>query len=72
MQSGTRTDRAHSLGQRSAELRRLADAWHPLCQPLGRDQKERTRLVAARIAGGVCGAVEPRRREMIEDEDDEG
>ncbi len=64
--------RADSLGQRSAELKRLADAWQPLYQALGPDQKERMRLVAARIIGGVREVVETRRREMIEDEDDEG
>ncbi len=64
--------RADSLGQRSAELKRLADAWQPLYQALAPDQKERMRLVAARIIGGVREAVETRRREMVEDEDDEG
>ncbi|AWB23046.1 hypothetical protein DA075_20835 [Methylobacterium currus] len=64
--------RADSLGQRSAALRRLSDAWQPLSQTLGPDQKERMRLVAARIIGGVREAVETRSQKMIEDEDDDG
>jgi hypothetical protein len=57
-------------GQRSAKLRRLADAWQTLYQTLGPAQKEGMRLVAARIIRGVREAVETRRREMIEDEDE--
>ncbi|NGM32922.1 hypothetical protein G4G93_03060 [Methylobacterium sp. DB0501] len=64
--------RADSLGQRSAELKRLGDAWQPLYQTLGPDQKERMRLVTARIIGGLREAIETRRRELVEDEDDEG
>ena len=64
--------RAETLGQRSAELRRLADAWQPLYQTLSPDQKTRMRFVVARVIGGLRDAIDNRRQELFDDEDDEG
>src|SRR5918993_4110206 len=56
-------ERADSLAQRAAELRRLADAWQPLQQSLSPDQKARLRLVAVRVLGRISSAADSRRTE---------
>lgn len=55
--------RADALAQRSADLKKLADAWQPLYQALNPDQKRRLallrivafRAVANRLSGGGPG-----------------
>jgi hypothetical protein len=65
-------ERADSLAQRAAELKRLADAWQQLAQSLSPDQKARLRLVTARVLEGGRSAVDSRRTEMAyEDEEEE-
>jgi LTXXQ motif family protein len=63
--------RAEALEQRGANLKRLADAWQPLYQTLNPDQKQRMRLVAMDVLHEVRGAVERRRMEMMESEEDD-
>ena len=65
-------ERADSLAQRAAELKRLADAWQQLAQSLSPDQKARLRLVTVRVLEGGRSAVDSRRTEMAyEDEEEE-
>ena len=65
-------ERADSLTQRAAELKRLADAWQQLAQSLSPDQKARLRLVTTRVLEGGRSAVDSRRTEMAyEDEEEE-
>jgi hypothetical protein len=61
--------RADALAQRSADLKRLADAWQPLYQTLSPDQKRRMALLAVITIRQMRNAVEERRMES-EDEDD--
>jgi hypothetical protein len=62
--------RADSLSQRAASLKKLADAWQPLYESLDSDQKQRLRFLAARVVRELKEAVENRRMER-EDEDDD-
>ena len=67
--------RAEALAERSASLKKLADAVQPLYQSLSPDQKERMRLVAMHfpdILRDVAGAVERRRLAEIISESGEG
>jgi hypothetical protein len=64
-------ERADSLAQRAAELRRLADAWQPLQQSLSPDQKAWLRLVAVRVLGRISSAADSRRTETYEEEEEE-
>ena len=61
--------RADALAQRSAELKQLADAWQPLAGTLAPEQKQRLRFFAVNILRLVPRAVELRRQN--EDEGDE-
>ena len=61
--------RADALAQRSAELKQLADAWQPLAGTLTPEQKQRLRFFAVNILRLVPRAVELRRQN--EDEGDE-
>ena len=61
--------RADALAQRSAELKQLADAWQPLAATLTPEQKQRLRFFAVNILRLVPRAVELRRQN--EDEGDE-
>jgi DNA repair ATPase RecN len=63
--------RAESLSEKGATLKQLADAWQPLYQALNPDQKQRMRLAAMYVLHEVRGAVESRRMEMLESEEDE-
>jgi LTXXQ motif family protein len=63
--------RAGALGQRAAELNKLADAWQPLYQTLNPDQKARLRLLAMHVVREIKEAVRDRRMEMMELEEDE-
>ena len=62
--------RADALGQRSAELKQLADAWQPLAGTLTPEQKQRLRFFAVNILRLVPRAIELRRTQN-EDEGDE-
>ena len=63
--------RADALAQRSADLKKLADAWQPLYQTLTPDQQRRLRFLAVRVLKVVHGAVERRRMQMQDEDDDE-
>jgi hypothetical protein len=52
--------RAAALAQRSAELKRLADAWQPLFDTLSQDQRRRLGLVAVFAFREMRDAIEER------------
>ena len=60
--------RADALSQRSAELRRLADAWQPLYQTLSPDQRQRLGLVAVVVFRDLRDPAEDRRLASDNDE----
>ena len=62
--------RADALAQRSAELKQLADAWQPLSATLTPEQKQRLRFFAANILRLVPRAVDVRRIEEEESDED--
>jgi hypothetical protein len=62
--------RADSLAQRSADLKRLADAWQPLYQILSPDQKRRMALLAVFTIREMRNAAEERRLESKDDDED--
>jgi hypothetical protein len=62
--------RADALAQRSAELKKLADAWQPLAATLTPEQKQRLRVFAVNILRMVPRAIDLRRMQS-EDESDE-
>lgn len=64
-------ERADNLAQRSAELKKLADAWQPLYQTLNADQKHRMRLLTVHVLRVLRDAVETRRMEIDEDSDED-
>jgi hypothetical protein len=41
--------RGEALSERGARLKRIAEAWQPLCQTFNPEQKDRMRLVAAHV-----------------------
>ena len=59
--------RAEALGQRSADLKKLADAWEPLYKTLSPDQKKRMAFATYASMRGIRDAIEHR----IESEDDD-
>jgi hypothetical protein len=61
--------RADALAERSANLKRLADAWQPLYQTLTPDQKMRLRLVTVRALESIRNAADDRRMDMFDEED---
>jgi len=61
--------RAEALGQRAADLKKVADAWEPLYKTLNEDQKKRMAFVTVVAARGIRDTIE--RRLEIEDDDDE-
>jgi LTXXQ motif family protein len=63
--------RAQTLSEKGATLKQLADAWQPLSQTLQPDQKQRLRLATMYVLHEVRGAVERRRMEMMESEEDD-
>jgi LTXXQ motif family protein len=63
--------RAQTLSEKGATLKQLADAWQPLSQALQPDQKQRLRLATMYVLHEVRGAVERRRMEMMESEEDD-
>jgi LTXXQ motif family protein len=62
--------RADRLAQRSADLKRLADAWEPLYRTLDPEQKRRMAFLAILALPEMRDAVEER-RVRSEDKDDE-
>jgi hypothetical protein len=62
--------RANALAQRSADLKKLADAWRPLYQTLSPDQRRRMALLTIFTIREMRNAVEQRRLES-EDEDED-
>ncbi|HEY1543886.1 MAG TPA: Spy/CpxP family protein refolding chaperone [Xanthobacteraceae bacterium] len=60
--------RSGTLAQRSADLKKLADAWQPLYQTLDADQKQRMRFVAMFLIAKVRDAAGQARDEDIDDE----
>ena len=60
--------RADALAQRSAELKRLADAWQPLYQTLSTDQRRRLGLVALIVFRDLRDRSEDR---LLRGEDEE-
>jgi hypothetical protein len=62
--------RADALAQRSADLKRLADAWQPLYQILSPDQKRRMALLAVFTIREMRNAAEERRLESKDDDED--
>ena len=63
-------ERAASLSQRGEALKKLADAWQPLYETLDANQKQRLRLAAAYVLHEVREAMESRRMQD-EDEDED-
>ncbi len=63
--------RADRLAQRSADLKRLADAWEPLYQTLTPGQKRRMAFLAIIAVREMRDAVEERRVRSEDDNDDE-
>ena len=61
--------RADALAQRSAELRRLADAWQPLFQTLSADQRQRLGLIAVLLFRDLRDSNEERLLKGADDED---
>ena len=62
--------RADALAQRSADLKKLADAWQPLYATLSQDQKRRMAFLTVFVLREVRSRVEQRLL-MSEDWDDE-
>ena len=62
-------ERADNLAQRSAELKKLVDAWQPLWQTLNPDQKRRLGILATRVLAVVKGPAETLHIEMSEDDE---
>ena len=63
--------RADALAQRSAGLKKLADAWQPLYQSLSPDQKQRMQVLAVRVLRQLKDAVDTRRMATYDEEDDD-
>ena len=63
--------RADRLAQRSADLKRLADAWEPLYQTLDPDQKRRMAFLALFAIRELRDAAEERRVRSEDDNDDD-
>jgi hypothetical protein len=62
--------RADALAQRSADLKRLSDAWQPLYQTLSPDQRRRMALLTVFTIRELRNAVEQRRLESEDDDQD--
>jgi hypothetical protein len=63
--------RADRLAQRSADLKRLADAWEPLYQTLTPEQRRRMAFLAIIAVREMRDAVEDRRVRSEDDNDDD-
>lgn len=66
-------ERANSLTQRAAELKKLAEAWQPLYESLDDNQKQRLRFLALYVLHEGKEALERHRMHCKnEDEDEDG
>lgn len=63
--------RADRLAQRSADLKRLADAWEPLYQTLDPDQKRRMAMLAIFAIRELRDVAEERRMRSEDESDDD-
>ena len=61
--------RADALAQRSADLKKLADAWQPLYQTLTPDQKRRMGVLSIFVIRELRNGVEQRRLQAEEEDD---
>ena len=62
--------RSDALAQRAAEAKKLANAWQPLYQTLSADQKRRLGFLAVVAVREMRDAVEQRRIEAGDDDED--
>jgi LTXXQ motif family protein len=62
--------RADALAQRSADLKKLADAWQPLYQTLTPDQKRRLALLTIFVIREVRSALDQRRASSEYDDEE--
>jgi ABC-type transporter Mla subunit MlaD len=62
--------RASNLAERATALKKLADAWKPLYDSLDANQRDRLRFLAAYVLREMRDAVEARRAQS-EDQEDE-
>jgi hypothetical protein len=62
--------RADALAQRSADLRKLADAWQPLYQTLQPDQRRRMAFLTLVVLRRVGNAMEERASQSGEESED--
>ena len=60
--------RADTLAQRSADLKKLANAWQPLYQTLNQDQKRRMAALTIYVLGEMRSGAEQRRLQSEEDD----
>lgn len=60
--------RAERLGQRAADLKKVADAWEPLFKTLSDDQKKRMAFVTVVAARGIRDTIEHRTESEDDDE----
>ena len=63
--------RADNLTQRGAALKKLVDAWQPLYQTLDERQKLRLRFLATYVVREMRDAVESRRMESLDDDEED-
>ena len=61
--------RADALAQRSADLKKLADAWQPLYKTLTPEQKQRMAALTIFVIRDMSDALEHRRAQSEDDED---
>jgi LTXXQ motif family protein len=62
--------RADALAQRSADLKKLAEAWGPLYKTLSPEQKQRMGMLGIFVLRDLRGRVEQRRLQTLEDDDE--
>ncbi len=60
--------RADALAQRSADLKKLADAWQPLYQTLSPEQKKRMATLAILVLHDMSDAAEQHRAQADQDD----
>jgi hypothetical protein len=61
--------RSQALAQRSADLDKLAEAWQPLYNTLGQEQRQRMAALAIFVVREMSDAVERRRAQSQDSED---
>ena len=63
--------RADALAQRSADLKKLADAWQPLYQTLTSDQRQRMAFLTIYVLREMRDALDEDRVQQFEEADEE-